>query len=90
MAISFIFLKSIHSLGYLTNHLSMQYSSWGLFTAHRVGCESHVVPKDENKNDQSISTFFYRLGLRQAAIPQIALLPLAGLQLLPDNHKYFA
>jgi hypothetical protein len=33
---------------YLANHLSLQYSSWRLITAHQVGCESQIVPKDTN------------------------------------------
>ena len=39
-------LKNLSSVDNLTNHLSLQCSSWGLVTAHHVGCESHIVPKD--------------------------------------------
>jgi hypothetical protein len=39
-------VKSLYSVGNLTNNLSLQNSSWGLITANQVGPESCIVPKD--------------------------------------------
>ncbi len=80
MAPYFRILKSLCSVGYQTNHLSLHYSSWGFLQPIKWGIKVTYPPKTRTYSNQSISTFFEA---------QTYSLPLAGLQLLQNNHKDF-
>ena len=71
----FFLLKSLCSVDNLTNHLSLQCSSWGLITAINWGVKVMLCPKTKTYKDQSMSNFFDRVRVKTSIHSSNCLTP---------------